>query len=222
MHAITGVAGQGNNDVYKLLCLPKVELEVFLGDPLKYHAFIKSFSVTVERLVKDADSRLARLLQYTAGKAHQAIQGALIIGGDSGYRFVVKTLEDLYGSKHHVTEDIIRSLRQVKLVKSAHEMRALSHELQNAYNVLQNIGSLFELNAHVIIFDVITCLPNFVQNRWQKVELKSKRDSGSYLKFKDLFEFIELAADEMSDPLVDTLARAERKKICCYQPCGSC
>ena len=90
MHAITSVAGQGHNDVYKLLSLPKVELEVFSVNPLKYHPFIKSFSFNVERLVKDPDSMLARLLQYTAGEAPQATQDALIIGGDSGYRFSVK------------------------------------------------------------------------------------------------------------------------------------
>ena len=74
MHTNTTVIGQSDNDDFNLLSLPKVELEVFTGDPLKYHAFIKSFAVKVERLCKDPDSSLARLLQYTAGDAHQSIQ----------------------------------------------------------------------------------------------------------------------------------------------------
>ena len=91
-------------------------------------------------------------------------------------------------------------------------MHVLSHELRNAFHMLENIGCLSKVNAQVIIFDVVTCLPNFVQNRWQKDELKSKRDSDSYLKFKDLVEFIQLATDEMTDPLVSTLTHIERKK----------
>ena len=48
MHAMSGVTSEGDNDVNKLLCLPKVELKVFSGDPLQYHAFMKSFSVNVK------------------------------------------------------------------------------------------------------------------------------------------------------------------------------
>ena len=202
----------GDNDMVKLLCLPKIELQKFSGDPLQYHSFIKSFEVNVERFCSDPDLKLARLLQYTSDDAFDAISGSSIIGGQAGYDFALRTLKELYGSKHRVTESIIKSLRKAKPVRSPHDMRALSHELRNAFHVLENVDSLAEVNAQVIIFDIVTRLPNFAQNKWQKKTLKSKRMSDAYLKFKDLVEFVEEIADEMNDPLCGTQARSDRKK----------
>ena len=138
------VQGQGHtdSDLLNLLSLPKVELEVFSGDPLKYHSFIKSFEVNVDKLCKDPDSKIARLLQYTTGDAHEAIRGVQIVGGSEGYRRALDTLRDLYGSKHQVTEDIVKSLRKPTPVKSAHDMRQMSHDLRNAYDILHDLYSL--------------------------------------------------------------------------------
>ena len=76
------------SEMLNLLCLPKVELEVFTGDPLKFHALMKSVQVNSH----DPDSKLAQLLQYTLQEAHQAICGASIIGGQEGYDYALKTL----------------------------------------------------------------------------------------------------------------------------------
>ena len=79
-------------EMLNLLCLHKVELEVFTGNPLKFHAFMKSFQVNVERFCHDPDSKLAQLLQYTSQETHQALCGASIIGGQEGYDYALKTL----------------------------------------------------------------------------------------------------------------------------------
>ena len=81
-----------------LLSLPKVELEIFSGNPLKYLSFIRAFDVNVDWLCSDPDSKIARLLQYTGGEAHEAIISAQITGGREGYTHARDTLKELYGS----------------------------------------------------------------------------------------------------------------------------
>ena len=137
---------------------------------MRYHAFIKSFETNVEKWCKDPDAKLARLLQYTDGDAHDSIRSSLLTGGESGYKQALDMLKDLYGSKHRVTQDVIETLHKSKPVKSAHDMLVLSHELRNSLHILQSIDSLAEANAHVIIFDIVSRLPNFVQNKWTKKE----------------------------------------------------
>ena len=69
------LSGLVDRDLLNLLCLLKVELEIFSGDALKYHSFIKTFEVNVEKYCSDPDSKIARLLQYRAGDDHQVICG---------------------------------------------------------------------------------------------------------------------------------------------------
>ena len=127
-------------------------------------------------------------------------------GGDD---YALKTLKSMYGSKHRIMEGIIKSLRRSKPVKSAQDMCALSHELRNVFHVLQSVDSLAEVNAQVIIFDIVAQLPNFVQNWWQREEFKSKHNSDTYHKFVDLVHFIEQVAKGMNDPLCGSVAPAE-------------
>ncbi|ELT88889.1 hypothetical protein CAPTEDRAFT_208410 [Capitella teleta] len=47
------------NDFEAVVNLPRVELEPFDGDPLKYHTFIRTFDIMVERSCADPDARLA-------------------------------------------------------------------------------------------------------------------------------------------------------------------
>jgi len=42
-----------SNDVMSLMSLPKIELEVFEGDPLKYHSFQAMFEECVEKVITD-------------------------------------------------------------------------------------------------------------------------------------------------------------------------
>ena len=108
-----------------------------------------------------------------------------------------------------VTEDILKSLRKSSPVKSAHDIRQLSHELHNAYHILNYFDSLNEVNAEVTIFDIDSRLRKFAQNNWSKNEFKSKHNSGTYLKFEDLVDFVNEFADEMNGPLCSTAAKAE-------------
>ena len=54
--------------------LPEVDIDVFSGDPLKYHYFMEIFKEVVEKRTEDPRGRLARLIKYTTGEAKDLIK----------------------------------------------------------------------------------------------------------------------------------------------------
>ena len=52
---------------------PKIELMELHGDPMLYHAFIRSFEENVEKMLPDDGARLARLMHLCKGEAGRAI-----------------------------------------------------------------------------------------------------------------------------------------------------
>ena len=89
-------------------------------------------------------------------------------------------------------------------------MRQLSHELRHVQDILEDLKAICEVNVQMIIFDIIAHLPNFVEDRWHKEELKNKHSKGKYLKFTDLVNFFKLVVDEIFDPLCGVEAVSDR------------
>jgi len=88
------------------LLLPKVEIEKFSGDPLKYQSFVALFNETVDNKSVDDDAKLSRLLQYTTGAAKDAIRSCALIGGTEGYLQAQKLLQKRFGNTHLITNKI--------------------------------------------------------------------------------------------------------------------
>ena len=142
----TSAFKSSDSTVVGLLSLPKLELEIFTGEALKYPTFIKSFKASVETCSSDPDIRLTRLYQFLGGEAREAVRSSLFIGGSQGYSSALDTLEKLYGSKHRIAQDIIKSLRSPKPAKSCKDLRQLASDVRGAYQVLSSINSLSEKN----------------------------------------------------------------------------
>ena len=75
---------QQQRQLLNAIQIPKVEIAVFDGDPMKYWTFIRTFENSVEKDTVDSNSRLSRLLQYTSGKALKVIQSCAIMHPDEG------------------------------------------------------------------------------------------------------------------------------------------
>ena len=64
---------------------PKIELMEFHGDPMLYHAFIRSFEENVEKMLPDDGARLARLMHLCKGEAGRAIRCCNLMNPEQGY-----------------------------------------------------------------------------------------------------------------------------------------
>ena len=91
-------------------------------------------------------------------------------------------------------------------------MHQLSHELRHVQDILDDLKVICEVNAQVIISYIVVCLPNCVQHRWRKDELKNKHSKGEYMKFPNLVNLVKLVADKMSDPLCGAEAVSDQSK----------
>ena len=53
---------------------PEVDIDVFTGDPTKYHYFLAVFKEVVEKKIGDARGRLTRLIKYIDGEPKEMIK----------------------------------------------------------------------------------------------------------------------------------------------------
>ena len=148
--------------------LPKLEIETFSSDPMKYHGFIATFEESVRKYCDDGGARLTWLLQYTDGAANQAIQGCAMIGGSEGYRKDREILEGRFGNRLLVSEAMTSKLRRGKPVKSSREIQELSDNLNACVITLKEMGRLPEIDTQNTIVDIAEHLPRYLQLRWKK------------------------------------------------------
>ena len=77
--------------------LPKREFLFFDGNPINYSKFMRNFELNVENRVQDASVRLSYLIQYTGGKARDAIQNCVILPEVGGYLKAKEILRKNFG-----------------------------------------------------------------------------------------------------------------------------
>ena len=181
--------------------LPKVELEVFSGDPARYHRFIKSFELNVQDTGIDDTYKLTRLLQYTTGAANEAINGCILIGGPAGYSQAKSILKERFGNPHLVSETVVRNLQFGKPVRSHEDLRQLCDDAKNAKIVLTQLKIMNEVGPQSVLLDIVSRLQPYLQRRWQKRALEINDSKDAYPEFSDLCDFLSAASKHSSDPV---------------------
>ena len=180
--------------------LPKVDLEVFSGDPARYHRFIKSFELNVQDTGIDDTYKLTRLLQYTTGAANEAINGCILIGGPAGYSQAKSILKERFGNPRLVSETVVRNLRFGKPVRSHEDLRQLCDDAKNAKIVLTQLKMMNELGPQSVLLDIVSRLQPYLQRRWQKRALEINDSKDAHPEFSDLCDFLSAASKHSSDP----------------------
>ena len=127
--------------------IPKLEIDVFHGDPLHYQTFIAVFKEAVERKVADGQGKLARLLQYTGGPAKSAIKNCALIGGDTGYSQALDILQRRFGNPHLISQSIVNNLTKGPAVMKSVDARHLSDELTLAFEALKKLDMMSEIDS---------------------------------------------------------------------------
>ena len=99
---------QTNVDIVTALNMPRVEIDVFSGNPLEYQSFMAVFNDSVDsQPIKDR-MKLTKLLQYTSGAAKSAIRNcALIKDGTDAYTKAKDILKKRFGSDHLIVQKVI-------------------------------------------------------------------------------------------------------------------
>ena len=187
---------------------PKIELLDFTGDPMQYHAFIRSFEENVEKMLSDDGARLARLIHLCKGEAGRAIRCCSIMNPELGYARARRVLEQRFGDKHTITELWIKRLNDGG---PRINLQEYADELLECYESLNALGASQEMNAQRTLLTMITRLPIHLQNKWQDYvfDLRSHRDRRPTLK--DVVDFVGRAAAVMSDPVYGSASMRGRR-----------
>ena len=177
---------------------PKIELLDFTGDPMQYHAFIRSFEENVEKMLSDDGARLARLIHLCKGEAGRAIRCCNLMDPKQGYARARHLLEQRFGDSHTITELWIKKLNEGGPRVNLQEY---ADELLDCYESLKALGALQEMDAQRNLLAMITKLPMHLQNKWQDhvFDLRSREDRRPSLK--DVVKFVDRAAAVVSDPV---------------------
>ena len=192
-------AKNSSADVVEILSFPKVQLSVYYGDPMDYHSWKQVFDEMVHKANISDSVKLTRMLQYTKGAAHLAIKRCVLL--KDGYNEARKILEKRFGSAHLITASLLTSLKEGPPVKSPEQLRALSDELYLCLSSLECSSTLSSVDAQSLIVQLLHRLPGYLQTRWRREAVDTRRERGTYPVFKEFCAFMEQEADHASDPI---------------------
>ena len=194
----------------KLQSAPKVEIEVFSGDPLEYDYFMESFKDVVENLVEDPKQRLVRLLKFTDGDAKELIKHCVHAEPETCYKEAIKLLEKEYGNPLRMSCAYLEKLKNWPPIKN-NDVIALKrlHRFLLHCIAFQKKGHI-DLDSPLTIRCVQLVLPINMQDGWTGKVSKVRRKKKLEATFADFVDFVEEWCERLSDPVY---ARGKSKEV---------
>ena len=182
---------------------PKVTIPKFSGSALEYHSFITAFDNNVHNRLSDPTARLAHLMQQCTGKALAVLQGVACLEPAHGYETARRLLQDRFGSPVRVAQAWVAHILSQDKVRQddPSALQSYADLLRTGYHTLQAIDALPEVSAQQTLTEVILKLPEHLHYRWRREVVRIHKSMGRLGTFKDLVEFVELAAEEANLPV---------------------
>ena len=179
--------------------LPPMELPTFDGQVSDYPLFISTFDDLVHKAPIDDTAKLARLLQFTKGKANHAIKSCVHTA--DGYARARSILKQRFSDSYIITQEILTNLRSGRSVSSPDGIRQLADDLSTAVATLHQMGTLSEMESQHFILDVLHRLPDSIQFRYKSLATEQKRAHQHYPSISDFATFVAREADDAADPV---------------------
>ena len=179
--------------------LPRLELPRFHGDISLYHSFMAVYNRSIGDLPISDDEKLTHLYDCLRGKARDAVDMCIIVGGTDGYQQALKNLKSRFGDK--LTEKIKQDLCNGKLVKTSSELRTLADQAANANMVLKKTDLYSEIDTQHTIATIGHRLPSQQRNRWCIEAISFKEEHDNYPGFAAFVKFLDKLAKEAEDPV---------------------
>lgn len=190
-----------SKEIMGLLNYPRLEIPKFSGNPIHYYSFIAMFDEAVSCSKESDKTKLTRLLQFTEGKAHDAIMLCADMSDGTGYEQARKILYERYGNIHLVTQRLINDMRDGKEVRGPEELEAFCDQLRNCCMTLKQMGKIQEVQSHMYISDIVDRLEKFIRNKWRTRVFEVKKKHDRYPTFEEFVEFVVEITWQETDPV---------------------
>ena len=180
---------------------PEVDIDVFTGDPTKYHYFFAVFEEVVDKKIGDARGRLTRLIKYTDGEPKEMIKHWIQQPANIGYKNPRSLLEQKYGNPHSIIAAYRKEIKAWPQLKPAD-----GAAFQKLHNFLikcesATYGQTWNALDTPEMCLVLSKLPGHTRERWNRSVMSIWRRYSREPDFADLIRFVEDEATLVNDPL---------------------
>ena len=181
---------------------PAVDIEEFDGNPLHYNYFRSMFCEVVEKKIADPQGRLTRLIKLTTGEVRELIKPFIHDNPEYGYENAMKLLERQYGNPFKLLACYRNEIKWMTKIKpgDAAAYRRLFNLLIKCQS-LQYSNNQNPLDIPDVICMILSKVPGFLQDRWDKHVHKIRKTSTREPGLPDLTNFIEDEMNIVNDPL---------------------
>lgn len=190
-----------------LSSLPRREIPIFDGDPLKYHAFIKDFENGVEANTESCNDRLYYLEQYTSGLPKQLIRSCQHLDPVRGYAKAQALLSEHFGNEQKVAAAYMEKALSWPPIKT--DVKALqdySLFLRGCSNAMEDMQYLHDLDMPANMLTIIKKLPYKYRDKWRSAACELQERRGNRATFNDITNFTQVRF--LTDPVFGNIQDA--------------
>lgn len=187
----------------QLSSLPKRDIQVFDGDPLQYHSFMRAFENGVESKSNSYSDRIYFLEQFTRGRPRELVRSCLHVDPERGYAQAKALLKEHYGNEHRISAAYMEKALSWSSIKSedVKTLHDYSLFLRGCCNVMDDVQYMYELNMPANMLTIVKKLPYKLRDRWRTVACEIQERRRQRAVFSDLVHFIERQAKIVNDPV---------------------
>lgn len=149
--------------------LPKKEIPVFDGDPLKYKLFMRAFKYNIEDKTSSNQDRLCFLEQYTTGKPKDLVQSCLHMTADRGYKEAMGLLECYFGDEFKIISAYTEKALNWNSIPpdDGKELQNYALFLRGCCNAAQDLSNISELDLPSNLKMIASKLPYKLRENWR-------------------------------------------------------
>ena len=194
---------QQQQTLMNTMCLPKVELLHFDGDPLKYWLFSRQLDSNVDNNNVSECHKLLMLFQSCRGKARMAIECCAAMETAVGYSKARAILKERFGNNFVISEAWVAKVAGGPTIggRDKEALQNMADDLRNCVENLDAMGLLCEVSTQSVLLKIVQRLPMFLRNRWVHEVMKIRKRNLTNPTIRQLMTFMDDAAAESNDPV---------------------
>ncbi|XP_071784536.1 uncharacterized protein [Asterias amurensis] len=193
--------------------LPKINVPVFVGEPLHYPLWQNAFNALIDSKPLDVDTKLNYLNQYVAGKPRQVVEHYMLIGTEEAYQKARDVLADRYGNTSVISCAFTTKLEKWSRIppRDAVALRDFSDFLDKVSAARLTIPSLGILDFPKENAKLVEKLPHHLDSKWRESieRWRFKEGPGTYPPFSEFASFVRRAADRANMPELKAITRSK-------------
>ncbi|XP_030849142.1 uncharacterized protein LOC105439260 [Strongylocentrotus purpuratus] len=163
--------------------LPKLEIPIFSGDPLRYRLWKNAFSNLVDSKPLDGATKLSYLNSYVAGLPRKVVEHYILLGTDEAYFQATELLQKRYGSGSIISTAFSKKLSSWPRIfdKDPGGLRQFSDFLEQVVSAKSTESSLGILDYPQENIKMLNKLPLHLERSWRdEVNKWQTRGLGNY------------------------------------------